>query len=61
MVGALCWITNATFAGWPSDDLVFNTYLLGATSVTGALLFQLGAMCQVRARCRPAAAWRSRA
>lgn len=53
LLGAFCWITNATYSGWPSANSTFNEYLIGTTGVLGALLFHLGAMCQV---CRTPAA-----
>ena len=46
-LGALCWITNATWSGWPSENSSLDSYLTGTTAVVGALLFHLGAFCQV--------------
>lgn len=50
LLGALCWITNATWSGWPSANSTLNDHLTGTTAVVGAMLFHLGAMCQVNHR-----------
>jgi hypothetical protein len=50
LLGAFFWITNAVWSGWPSANSTLNDYLTGTTALLGALLFHLGAMCQVNHR-----------
>lgn len=47
LLGAFCWITNSVWSGWPSGSALLNEYVVGITAVVGALLFHLGAVCQV--------------
>lgn len=47
LVGAVCWIANSVWSGWPSGTAAVDDYVTGITAVVGALLFHLGAMCQV--------------
>jgi hypothetical protein len=47
LVGAFCWIANSVWSGWPSGTASVDDYVTGITAVVGALLFHLGAMCQV--------------
>jgi len=44
--GAACWIINASVLVWPPDNVDAVTWVVGVTSILGALLFHVGACCQ---------------